>query len=112
MFKPFKKLIRHIMGINIRKVMADQTKTVGDRVKIAILWQKGFDNPNPGSIADPKNTNMADYDFSHEDYLEITEHFNITIDTEKPGANPLNDADVEAFTTVQDCIDGVNDAIK
>lgn len=112
MFKFIKIIKRKIMGIKIKKVMADRTKTVEDRVKIAILWQKGFDDPNPGSIADPKNTNMADYDFSHDDYLEITDHFNIIISTEKPGASPLDDADVETFTTVQDCIDGVNDAIK
>ena len=100
------------MGIKIRKVMADRTKTVEDRVKIAVLWQKGYDDPDPASIPDTKKAKMGDYNFSHEAYLEITDHFDIIIDTEEPGATPLNDVDVEGFSTVQDCIDGVNDAIK
>jgi len=101
----FKKMI------SIYASMEDNTKSISDRVKIAILFENGDSDPDPTTLADT-TTQMSVYNFDAGDYGNITDYFNHIIVAVKPGAKTLNTLTVQAYTTVQDCIDGVNAAVK
>ena len=96
--------------IEINKVMADRTVSPEDRVKIAIMWEDGDNNPDPTQLDTMKN--MSDFSFSNEHYISLTKHFNLIIKSEKPGADLLAVVDIQVLIIVQDCINAVNTAIK
>jgi len=85
--------------------LQDNTKSIEFRVKDAILFTYGDNEPDPSEIANDRS--MADLDFQDYDILRLTERFNIIIAAKKPGATELDAITVSGLTDVQACIDQV-----
>ena len=92
-------------AIKIKDVLTDKTRSIDDKVKIAILFQAGFNNPDPKTL-DPAKA-MADYTFEDGDYIDLTGYFNLIATTLNPTALPMIPVDIQALTAVKDCIDTV-----
>ena len=97
-------------AIDIYAAMADKTISISDRVKMAILFEDGYNNPDPSTLDDGKQ--MSAFNFDPGDYINITKYFNRIITTEKPGGQALDPSDVSDLSTVKDCETTVADACK
>lgn len=97
-------------AIDIFKAMADKTISISDRVKMAILFADGYNNPDPSTLDDDKQ--MSSFGFNPGDYINITQYFNRIITTEKPGGTLLDPNDVSNLGAVKDCETTVADACK
>jgi hypothetical protein len=97
-------------AIDIYAAMEDKTKSISDRVKMAILFADGYNNPDPSTLDNDKQ--MSSFGFDPGDYIDITKCFNRIITTENPGGTLLDPNDVSVLSTVGDCVTTVSDACK
>ncbi|WP_183575780.1 hypothetical protein HDF18_17835 [Mucilaginibacter sp. X5P1] len=97
-------------AIDIYAAMEDPTKSISDRVKTAILFEDGYNNPDPSTLDDGKQ--MSTFNFDPGDYINITKYFNRIIITLKPGGQTLDPNDVSDLSAVKDCETTVTDACK
>ncbi|MDB5091483.1 MAG: hypothetical protein JWR09_5477 [Mucilaginibacter sp.] len=97
--------------VDIDAVMQDTTRSVNDRVKIAILFEDGETDqiPNPNELADDDD---LPGDFDNTNFINLTDDFNHIIESEKPTAKKLKTSAVKKFTKVSDCTKAITDAIK
>jgi len=97
-------------AIDIYKAMADTTISISDKVKMAILFEDGFNNPDPSTLDDEKQ--MSAFNFDPGDYINITKYFNRIITTLKPAGTLLDPNDVSLLSAVKDCETTVAGACK
>lgn len=76
---------------------------VGNEVKKAILIASGRYRPNPDSL--DNDTEMADFDFSDMQVIDLTDDLNEIIISQNPDATLITISQVEGCEKVQDCID-------
>ena len=77
--------------------------SVTNEVKIAILKTKGFENPDPSTLAEEKK--MEDFDFSDIQNLKLTKRFNAIVKAHNPAAKVISASSVTSCETVKECID-------
>jgi hypothetical protein len=109
-FNPYQITKVSLKIIDIEAVMKDQTKSLDDRVKTAILVAFGDGNPNIANVKNDKD--MADYTLSDGEIFYLTSYLNMAVVAGNSQAKPLQAADVKAASKIQDCIDLVSKAIK
>lgn len=101
---------RNMGKFDIVAYLKNNDNSIDDRVKDAILFTYGDNDPGPSEIADDRA--IADLGFKDFDFERLTGRFNIIIDAVKPGAQELDSDAVSALADVQACIDAVNSAVK
>lgn len=96
--------------ININEVLTDKTLTIEYKVKIAILYNYGYKNPDPASLNNKKA--LADFNFDGPAFIMLTRYFNLIAVTLNNGAIAMLPEDIQALNAVQDCIATVTSDVK
>jgi hypothetical protein len=97
-------------AIKIKEVLTDLTLPVEQKVKTAILFNFGVNNPRPDKLDNTKT--MNDFAFDDADYIILTGYFNVIDQSIKPTAAHLMPVTIKGLTAVQDCIDLVTATAK
>jgi hypothetical protein len=96
--------------MDITTVLSDKNQTVDNKVKIAILYNTGDNNPDPTTIDGSKS--LGSFGFDDQGYIDLAELFNDIVKALNSSADDISADDIKSKSTVQDCIDLVNTTIK
>ena len=91
--------------IIIKNVLTDKILTIEYKVKVAILYNFGYKNPDPKTLDNQKA--MADFAFNDPAYIVLTRYFNLITITLNNAALEMLPVDIEGLAVVQNCIDTV-----